>query len=119
MAAGGLLRLHAMAALPQDVYPDADEHRYNDARALHAVLQVREVHQWLQGHGDGRDADTRHDGERVRSVRSGRRGCQYRVACQVEHHPEDAETTLTSLALCHDDCNQSRSAYSVCRLAQH
>lgn len=40
----------AKAALPEDVYPETDEHRDDDASALHAVLEVCQVHERFQSH---------------------------------------------------------------------
>lgn len=113
-----------MAASPEDVYPDADEHRDNHASALHAVLQVCQVHKRLQGHCKGRDGDTRHSGDRVRAVGPGRHGgAQDRVSCQVEEHPEHAETTLSCFVRCHGDelgdCNQTHSRILFRRLGRH
>lgn len=107
------------------MYPDADEHRDDDSRALHAVLQVCRVHQRLEAHGERRHEDARQSDDRVRAVGLGRRrGAQDRVPRQVEQHPEDAETTLGSFVQCHGDdeladCNQTHLQILFRRLRRH
>lgn len=67
---GGCVRLWVV--LPEDMYPETDEHRNDDASALHAVLQVFQVHERFQSHSEGRDEDARHNDPRVRPIGSGR-----------------------------------------------